>query len=55
MCYVVLQTITEDWQAHHRLRTSYEMMLDFYGMRMRDHAKGVGGWVGVGVCVCVCV
>jgi hypothetical protein len=41
MSDVVLQTITNDWQAHHRVRTSYEMMLDFYGMRMRDHAKGI--------------
>jgi hypothetical protein len=36
-----IKTITNDWQAHHRVRTSYEMMLDFYGMRMRDHAKGI--------------
>ena len=41
-----LQTITNDWQAHNRVLTSYEMMLDFYGMRLKDHARGV--CVGVG-------
>lgn len=35
-----IKTITNDWQAHNRVLTSYEMMLDFYGMRLKDHARG---------------
>ena len=49
----VHQTITKDWRAHNRVLTSYEMMLDFYGMRLRDHEFGV--CVCVCVCACVCV
>ena len=40
---LLLQKICADPEAHQRVRRSYEMMLDFYGMKLKEPKTGL--WV----------
>ena len=41
MIPLLLQKICADPEAHRRVCRSYEMMLDFYGMKLRDPHTGL--------------
>ena len=40
MLYIHVQSILADPVAHKRILTSYELMLDFYGMKLKDPKTG---------------
>ena len=40
LCVFLSQKICADTKAHKRILTSYEMMLDFYGMKLKNAETG---------------